>query len=135
MKVAVRKEPEGYIYIDKTFLERFTEEQLEEYNYTLVEIDDKYSDCEGYDFNDDLTFNIEKYKARIQSKDDEEKLYILQTNLEKTDYIANKLIEAETEEERQQLRLQYATQLANRKQWRKEVSDLQDKLKTLEQGV
>lgn len=135
MKVAVRKEPEGYIYIDKTFLERFTEEQLEEYNYTLVEIDDKYSDCEGFDFNDDLTFNIEKYKARIQSKDDEEKLYILQTNLEKTDYIANKLIEAETEEERQQLRLQYATQLANRKQWRKEVSDLQDKLKTLEQGV
>lgn len=135
MKVAVRKEPEGYIYIDKTFLERFTEEQLEEYNYTLVEIDDKYSDCEGFDFNDDLTFNIEKYKVRIQSKDDEEKLYILQTNLEKTDYIANKLIEAETEEERQQLRLQYATQLANRKQWRKEVSDLQDKLKTLEQGV
>ena len=57
----------------------------------------------------------------------------LTQNLYLTDYIANKLIEAETEEERQELRLQYATQLANRKQWRKEISDLQDKLKTLEQ--
>lgn len=138
MKVAVRKEPEGYIYIDKTFLERFTEEQLEEYNYTLVEIDDKYSDCEGFDFNDDLTFNIEKYKARIQSKDDEEKLYILQTNLEKTDYIANKLAEANaeyivTEDKTKliELRNKYSKELADRETWRKEIDSLKEKLKNL----
>ena len=65
----------------------------------------------------------------------EQRLGYLMMWLEETDYIANKLIEAETEEERQELRLQYATQLANRKQWRKEISDLKDKLKILEQEV
>ena len=135
MKIAIRKELEGYIYIDRTFLERFGEEQLEEYNYTLVEVDDKYFDCESSDFNDDLTFNIEKYYLRHETEKNSEELIKLKANLEKTDYIANKLIEAETEEERQELRLQYAIQLANRKQWRKEINDLQDKNKALEQEV
>lgn len=73
--------------------------------------------------------------AEKLKEETELKIIKLTNNLVVTDYIANKLIEAETEEERQQLRIQYATQLANRKQWRKEISDLQDKLKTLEQEV
>ena len=72
-------------------------EQLEEYGYTLVEVDDKYFDCEGFDFNDDLTFNVEKYNARIQAEDDENKVANLQMKLDKTDYISNKLAEAITE--------------------------------------
>lgn len=64
MIIAIRKEPEGYIYIDKTFIERFGAEQLEDYGYTAVVIDDKYFDCEGFDFNDDLTFNVKKYNTR-----------------------------------------------------------------------
>lgn len=42
------------------------------YNYTKVEIDDVYSDCQESDFNDDLTFSIEKYNARKQVIADEE---------------------------------------------------------------
>ena len=73
-------------------------------------------------------WETEEYKIHCQIQE-------LTGKLEETDYISNKLIEAETEEERQKLRIHYATQLANRKQWRKEISDLQDKIKTLEQGV
>lgn len=42
------------------------------YNYTKVEIDDVYSDCQESDFNDDLTFSIEKYNARKQKQDNDE---------------------------------------------------------------
>jgi hypothetical protein len=140
MVVAIRKEPEGYIYIDKTFLERFSKEQLGEYGYTLVEVDDKYFDCEGFDFNDDLTFNVEKYNARIQAEDDKSKVANLQMKLDKTDYVANKLAEAITEyivtEDKTkliELHTKYTKELADREEWRKEVNDLQDKLKALEQ--
>ena len=34
------------------------------YNYKIVEIDDKYSDCVASDFNQDLSFSIDKYKSR-----------------------------------------------------------------------
>ena len=84
MKIAIRKEPNGTLYIDKDIYSRTQEVQDEQgnitiqplfsdetlskppYNYTKVEIDDKYSDCQASDFNDDLTFSIEKYNARKQ---------------------------------------------------------------------
>lgn len=69
MKIAVRKEPNGSIYIDKNVYndERFSERVLSSppYNYVKVEIDDIYTDCIGVDFDDDLTFNIDKYNLRI----------------------------------------------------------------------
>lgn len=34
------------------------------YNYKIVVIDDKYSDCVISDFNQDLSFSIDKYKSR-----------------------------------------------------------------------
>ena len=85
MIIAIRKEPNGSLYIDKEIYSRtqeiideqgnitiqplFTDETLSKppYNYTKVEIDDKYSDCQSSDFNDDLTFNVEKYNARKQA--------------------------------------------------------------------
>ena len=90
MKIAIRKEPNGSLYMDKEIYSRtqevqdengnievvpvFTDEELSQppYNYTKVEIDDKYSDCQESDFNDDLTFNLEKYNARKQVLADEE---------------------------------------------------------------
>lgn len=86
MFVAIRKEPNGSLYMDKNIYSRtqevadekgnitirplFSDEQLSRppYNYTKVEIDDKYSDCIGADFNEDLTFNVEKYNARKQKE-------------------------------------------------------------------
>ena len=61
----------------------------------------------------------------------EEQILALKKNLFETDFITNKLAECETEEERKQLRLKYATQLSNRKMWRKEINNLEEKLKNL----
>ena len=90
MIIAIRKEPNGTLYIDKDIYSRTQEVQDEQgnitiqplfsdetlskppYNYTKVEIEDKYSDCQASDFNDDLTFSIEKYNARKQKQDNEE---------------------------------------------------------------
>lgn len=90
MIIAIRKEPNGSLYIDKNIFSRtqevqdensnieivpvFTDEELSQppYNYTKVEIDDKYSDCQASDFNDDLTFSIEKYNVRKQKQDNVE---------------------------------------------------------------
>lgn len=84
MFIAIRKELDGSLYIDKNIYSRthevqdengnievqslFTDEELSKppYNYTKVEIDDKYSDCQASDFDEDLTFNLEKYNARKQ---------------------------------------------------------------------
>ena len=86
MIIAIRKEPSGSLYMDKEIYSRtqevideqgnitiqplFSDETLSQppYNYTKVEIDDKYSDCQASDFNDDLTFSIEKYTARKQEE-------------------------------------------------------------------
>ena len=84
MFIAIRKEPNSSLYMDKDIYSRtqevrdengnitiqplFTDETLSQppYNYTKVKIDNKYSDCQASDFNDDLTFNLEKYNARKQ---------------------------------------------------------------------
>lgn len=88
MFIAIRKEPNGSIYIDKEIYSRtqevqdengnitiqplFTDETLSQppYNYTKVHIDDVYSECLSSDFNEDLTFNVEKYKVRKQKENE-----------------------------------------------------------------
>lgn len=90
MKIAIRKEQNGTLYIDKDIYSRtqevqdengnitiqplFSDETLSQppYNYTKVEIEDKYSDCQSSDFNDDFTLSIEKYNARKQKQDNDE---------------------------------------------------------------
>ena len=64
MKIAIRKENNGSIYIDKNALKRFDEETLKKppYNFSFVEIEKE--DCEASDFDDNLSFNIEKYNER-----------------------------------------------------------------------
>ena len=47
--------------------------------------------------------------------------------LTNTDYIVLKIAEAETEEEKQALREEYAEELANRKKWREEINKLEIK--------
>ena len=90
MFIAIRKEPNGSLYMDKEIYSRtqevqdkngnitiqplFSDEELSQppYNYTKVEIDDKYSDCQLSDFNDNLTLNVDKYNARKQKQDNDE---------------------------------------------------------------
>ena len=90
MFIAIRKEPNGSLYIDKDIYSRtqkvqdengnitiqplFSDEILSKppYNYIKIEIDDVYSDCQASDFNDDLSFNVDKYNARKQKQDNYE---------------------------------------------------------------
>ena len=135
MKIAIRKEPNGSIYIDKTALERFDEEILKQppYNYSFTEIE--RIDCEASDFNDDLIFNLEKYNARKQKEIDEQKIAQLKQNLLLTDYIANKLSEAiatsfVTGDNSSviALRNKYFNILADRDAWREEINRLEEEL-------
>ena len=45
-----------------------SEEMAIEMGYTIVEVDEKYADCCFEDFNEDLTFNVDKYNARKQKE-------------------------------------------------------------------
>ena len=87
MIIGIKKLENGLLFIDKcrynTVFPRnkmgstsrvYTDKELSQppYNYTKVEIDDVYSDCQESDFNDDLTFSIEKYNARKQVLANEE---------------------------------------------------------------
>lgn len=82
MFIAVRKEQNGSIYIDKNIFSKtkeivdeqgnievvplFKDEELSNapYNYTKIEIGDEYIDCVPSDFNNDLQFSVESYNIR-----------------------------------------------------------------------
>ena len=104
MIIAIRKEPNGTLYMDKDIYSRtqevqdengnitiqplFSDETLSRppYNYTKVEIDDVYSDCQASDFDEDLTFNVDKYNARKQNKLNNEKIIELKEKLKELTY-------------------------------------------------
>ena len=41
-----------------------------ENGFIKVELDEQYKDCTYFDFNEDLTFNVEKYNARKQKENE-----------------------------------------------------------------
>ena len=45
-----------------------------ENGFTQVELEDQYKDCEYQDFNEDLTFSVEKYNTRKEIEN--ERLYV-----------------------------------------------------------
>jgi hypothetical protein len=85
MVIAIRKEPNGLIYIDKNIYAsgRFSEGTLSQppYNYTKVVVDDKYADCESSDFNNDLTFGLDKYQERKTKQDNLARIAEIQSRL------------------------------------------------------
>ena len=99
----------------------FTDETLSQppYNYTKVEIDDKYSDCIGADFNDDLTFNVNKYNARKQKENVEPRIVELKQLLASQDYKTIKYMQGELTEE------EFAMVKAQCKAWRDEINELE----------
>lgn len=68
MKIAVKKYINGEIIIDKSALKRLDEKTLinPPYNCTIIDVDKE--DCQASDFNEDLTFNIDKYNTRKQQE-------------------------------------------------------------------
>lgn len=59
----------------------------------------------------------------------EQKISNLKSRLQSTDYIVLKIAESDTEEETQMLRQTYMTELENRKLWRFQINELENKLK------
>ena len=140
MIIAIRKEPSGTIYMDKEIYSKIQEVQDEQgnitiqplfddetlskppYNYTKVEIDDKYSDCIGADFNEDLSFNVEKYNARKQREIIIPKIAELKHLLASQDYQTIKYMQGElTEEKFNEVKKQC-------KEWRDEINALEARL-------
>lgn len=62
-----------------------SEETAIEMGYTIIEVDKKYADCCLGDFNEDLTFNVEKYNARKQKEIDQLRIVEITLRLEKLD--------------------------------------------------
>lgn len=68
-KAAIKKLIDGKIYIDKNFFEKRGEDSLGIYGYTEVEIPDEFfASVQSQDFDDDLTFNKEKYILRQETE-------------------------------------------------------------------
>lgn len=137
MFIAIRKEPNGLLYIDKNICSRtqevmseqgvvyieplFTDEQLSKppYYYTKVEIDDKYSDCIGADFNEDLKFNVDKYNARKQREYAIPRIAELKALLKDYDYIGTKIATGRGTRE------EYAKEIAQMTEWANEINELE----------
>ncbi len=140
MFIAIRKEPNGSLYMDKRIYSKTQEVQDEQgnitihplfsdetlskppYNYTKVEIDDKYSDCQLSDFNEDLKFSVEKYNARKQKEYAIPRITELKYLLASQDYQTIKYIQGElTEEKFNEVKKQC-------KEWRDEINVLEASL-------
>lgn len=77
-------------YIDKDFIKNFGIDKVQQYGYTIVEIEEKYLDCLASDF-DGLNFNVEKYNLRKKHIESEE---IIFNNLRRMDELSKDFIQA-----------------------------------------
>ena len=125
MKIAIRKESDETLYIDKCLRDgiKYTEAP---YNFTIVDIDDKYSDCICTDFNEELQFDIVKYTERKNREDATKRIIELKANLTATDYKAIKFAEGLITAE------EYETIKQQRQAWRDEINELEGQLKVNE---
>ena len=90
VKICVKILNNGQVYIDKDFINNFGVEQVAKYGYTIVEIDEKYIDCEPEDFNG-LSFNLSKYENRKLKISNEE---TIQNNLRRMNELSKDFIQS-----------------------------------------
>lgn len=121
MRIAI-KNIDGFIYIDKNLREDINYTDAP-YNFTLIEIDDKYNDCFGVDFDEDLKFNVGKYDARKQKENSQVRIQELKGFLANTDYKAIKYAEGLITEK------EYTEIKAQRQEWREEINRLEEEMK------
>lgn len=63
MFIAITKLPNGSIYIDKDYFDRYSDVDLLKHGYMKIEVPE---DCEVEDFTQDLVFSFENYNLRKQ---------------------------------------------------------------------
>ena len=77
-------------YKDEDFV---TDTLLNKFNYKgKVEVDDIYSDCIGADFDEDLTFSVDKYNNRKQRENNQLRINEIKPRLEQ---LSQDLIQAQ----------------------------------------
>ena len=108
------------IYLDKNNALYFEGLNMDKppYNFKKTTIQDQYADCVGEDFNDDLTFNVNKYNKRKTKEATLIKIEELKSKLKDTDYIALKAFEGSISE------AEFEPTKKQREEWRKEVDAL-----------
>lgn len=83
MYIAIRKEPNGSLYMDKYFFNRYTYSDLARYNYTRVDVPEEYFEFIFVeDFDDNLKFSVEKFKARLKHEEEMRRLSQLKLRLQ-----------------------------------------------------
>ena len=107
-------------YIDKDNAPYFESLNMNKppYNFKKITIQDQYADCVGEDFNDDLTFSVNKYNKRKTKEETLIKIEELKSKLKDTDYIALKAFEGSISE------AEFEPTKKQREEWRKEVDAL-----------
>ena len=107
----------------------------------LIEVDEQDLEQLGktkcFDIENNCVVDYDNSAEKLK-EETELKIIKLTNNLASTDYIANKLAEANaeyivTEDKTKliELRNKYSKELADRETWRKEIDSLQEKLKNL----
>lgn len=84
MYIVGRIEPDGSIYIDKTFLERFGKGQLDHYDYQPVHVPGGCEDCQPSDFvhnGSDIFFSIDNYNQRKRSEQNLQRIAEIKSRL------------------------------------------------------
>jgi len=117
MRIAIRKEENDLVYIDKHLRNDIPYTEAP-YNFTIIEIDDKYSDCISEDF-EGLTFSIEKYNKRKHDIECAFRIAELKQLLASSDYKAIKYGEGRLTDE------EYAPISEQREAWREEIRELE----------
>lgn len=122
MEIAIRKEQSGAIYIDKNLRSDIDYTQAP-YNFKIIYIDKTYKDCQGSDFNDDLTFSVEKYNARKLKESNLSRIEELLELLKGYDYIGTKIATGRGTRE------EYATEIEQMNEWAREINELEEQIK------
>ena len=120
MEILIRKEPNGSIYIDRKAKD-FQRLKMDQppYNFIKIEVDDKYSDFQITDFNDDLTFSVEKYQSRKQKTVAVQRIAELKQLLANEDYKTIKYVQGKLTDE------EFAKVTAQCDAWREEINKLE----------
>lgn len=125
MDILIRKENNGSIYLDKKNSIYFESLGMDKtpYNYKKITLDDKYSDCEPYDFNEDLSFNPVKYQTRKTIELSKQKIEEFKLKLASLDYKTIKYIQGELSLE------EFEKVKEECKYYRNEINSLENMLK------
>lgn len=130
----------GYLKEDKLFIKHH-EEQQEVQEQSHQELIEEYPESGGKVYEKVIDVPYQPYREAYDEYEnilvytqykDNDKIKItiaeLKEKLSNTDWIVIKIAEAETEEQKQELRRKYQTEIEDRKSWRNEINILEERL-------